>query len=100
VYSAGLNPSGAARLLPLPAEDCYFTLSNAWSVFTHLGQDQTEHYLREAARLLRPDGYPHATWFLFDKSAFPMMQTFLNALFINENERRRPSSTTEAGYVS
>jgi SAM-dependent methyltransferase len=84
VYSAGLNPEGAHRLLPLPAGDGEFSLFNAVSVFTHTAQDQAEHYLREAARVLRSDGYLHASFFLFDKSGFPMMQEFQNALYINE----------------
>jgi SAM-dependent methyltransferase len=84
VRNAGLNPAGAHRTLALPAPDAAFTLFNAISVFTHTTEDQAEHYLHEAARVLRPDGYLHATWFLFDKAAFPMMQPFQNALFINE----------------
>jgi SAM-dependent methyltransferase len=84
IHSPGLNPDGAHRVLPFPAGDGEFSLVNAISVFTHLAQDQAEHYLREAARVLRPDGYLHATWFLFDKTSFPMMQPFQNALFINE----------------
>jgi SAM-dependent methyltransferase len=86
IYNAGLNPQGEHRTLPLPAGDGEFTLFNAISVFTHSTQDQTEHYLREAARVLRPDGWLNATWFLFDKALFPMMQPFQNALFINETD--------------
>ena len=82
----GLNPEGEHRTLPLPAGDGAFTLFNAISVFTHSTQDQTEHYLREAARVLRPDGWLNASWFLFDKALFPMMQPFQNALFINETD--------------
>jgi SAM-dependent methyltransferase len=84
VFSPGLNPTGTARLARLPAEDGEFTLVQAWSVFTHLTQEQTEHYLREAARILRPDGFLHSTWFLFEKRYFPMMQDFQNTLFIND----------------
>jgi SAM-dependent methyltransferase len=86
VHNPGLNPRGARALLPFPAEDGSFTLVAAWSVFTHLLQDQAVHYLREAARVLRPDGYLLSTWFLFDKRVFPMMQDFQNALFINEQD--------------
>ena len=86
IYNPGLNPEGEHRTLPLPAGDGEFTLFNAISVFTHSTQDQTEHYLREAARVLRPDGWLHASWFLFDKALFPMMQPFQNALFINETD--------------
>ncbi len=84
VYNPGLNPSGAHRVLPLPAGAGEFSLVNAESVFTHTLQDQAEFYLREAARVLRPDGFVVTTWFLFDKRQFPMMQSFQNALYINE----------------
>ena len=84
IHSAGLNPDGRAHVLPLPLDDSEITLFNAFSVFTHTVQDQAEYYLREAVRVLRPTGALHATWFLFDKTAFPMMQDFQNALYINE----------------
>jgi hypothetical protein len=58
-------------------------LVEALSVFTHLTQPQVEFYLNEAARVLRPTGVLHSTWFLFDKTNFPMMHDFQNALYIN-----------------
>jgi len=70
--------------LPFPVADDQFTLVNAWSVFTHLTEPAARHYLHEAARILKPTGILHATWFLFDKTDFPMMQEFQNALYINE----------------
>jgi SAM-dependent methyltransferase len=108
VFSAGLNPTGAKRVDALPVDDDEFTLVQAWSIFTHLAQDQTEHYLREAARILRPDGFLHSTWFLFDKRFFPMMQEFQNTLFINEvdpsnaviyDRRWLPEAARSAGLV-
>lgn len=85
VYNFGFNPGRRKpRMLPLPASDGSFSLVNAHSVFTHLRQDEAEHYLREAARVLRPDGILRSTWFLFEKVDFPMMQDFQNALFIND----------------
>jgi SAM-dependent methyltransferase len=86
VYSPGLNPTATRRMAPFPVADGEFTLVQAWSVFTHLTQEQTEHYLREARRALRTDGCLHSTWFLFDKRYFPMMQDFQNTLFINESD--------------
>ena len=53
-------------------------------MFTHVTQYQCEHYLREVARVLKPDGVMLSTWFLFDKSHFPMMQDFQNTLYIND----------------
>jgi SAM-dependent methyltransferase len=86
VYNRGLNPSGAHENLPFPAPDRSVSLVNAWSVFTHVLEEQASHYLAECARVLRPDGFVHATWFLFDKTGFPMMQDFQNALFINHHD--------------
>ena len=86
IYNIGLNPNGGARTLPLPVGDGTISLFNAISVFTHSMQDQVEYYLHEAVRALKPEGALHATWFLFDKTVFPMMQDFQNALFINETD--------------
>jgi SAM-dependent methyltransferase len=48
-----INPS-------LPIEDKYFDLISAYSVFTHLDQDEMA-WLLELRRLLRPGGYLYAT---------------------------------------
>ena len=85
VFSAGLNPGeGKPDRAPFPAPDHSFTLVQAFSIFTHLTERQAPHYLAEVARILRPDGVLHSTWFLFDKRDFPMMQDFQNALYIND----------------
>ena len=39
-----------------------------------------------ANRVLRADGVMFATFFLFEKAYFPMMQDFQNALYINAND--------------
>lgn len=84
VANRGLNPAGLASQLPFPVEKHSASLAIAWSVFTHVNQEQATFYLGEAARVLRPGGLLVATFFLFDKGEFPMMQTFQNALFIND----------------
>jgi SAM-dependent methyltransferase len=85
VFSAGLNPGeGKPDRAPFPVAANSFTLVQAFSIFTHLTEGQAQHYLSEAARVLRPDGVLHSTWFLFDKRDFPMMQDFQNALYIND----------------
>ena len=87
VYNAGLNPDPSLTLVAsFPVEDDSITLLVAWSVFTHLVQSQAEYYLDEVARVLAPDGVIIATFFLFDKAYFPMMQEFQNALYINETD--------------
>jgi SAM-dependent methyltransferase len=85
VFNLSFNPSpGAPRTAPFPVEDHSISLLVAWSVFTHLTQDQCEHYLREVARVLQPKGVMLSTWFFFDKAGFPMMQDFQNTLYIND----------------
>ncbi len=84
VFQEFMNPDGTFDRLPLPAEDGAVTLFLAWSVFTHLLQDDAEFYLREISRVLAPGGAAMTTWFLFDKTAFPMMQDFQNALYISD----------------
>ncbi len=85
VFNLGFNP-GADKpsVLPFPAPDHGFTLVNAWSVFTHVSEEQAGFYMRECSRVLAKNGIFQSTWFLFDKSDFPMMQDFQNALFIND----------------
>ncbi len=85
-FNAGFNPEGKETLIPFPVADQSVTLVIAWSVFTHLLQDQIEFYLREISRVLRPEGYAVTTWFFFDKRLFPMMQSFQNALYINPRD--------------
>jgi SAM-dependent methyltransferase len=86
VYYAGFNPNAQRHSAPLPAGDGEFDLIIAISVFTHIAESTIGHYLRECARILRPDGVLRCTWFLFDKRYFPMMQEFQNALYINETD--------------
>ncbi len=69
---------------PFPTADDSQTLVIAYSVFTHLIQAHAEYYLEEVARVLAPKGAFHSTWFLFEKSLFPMMQEFQSALYIND----------------
>lgn len=84
VFNLGLNPGKDKPLFSsLPVQNRTVSLMVAWSVFTHLLENQVEYYLKEAARVLHPDGILWSTWFLFDKHNFPMMQEFQNALFIN-----------------
>ena len=78
--------AGSHGPIPFPVESRSMSLVNAWSVFTHLVESQARHYLCEVERVLREDGYFHSTWFLFDKSAFPMMQEFQNTLYINDTD--------------
>lgn len=87
VYNPGFNPDPALpRTMPFPVEDRSVTLLIAHSVFTHLLESQIGFYLGEARRVLRDDGIMLATFFLFEKRYFPMMQDFQNALYINPDD--------------
>lgn len=83
VYNRGLNPSGTANVMRFPTGDSSVTLLIAWSVFTHTVEPNAPYYLHEVARVLKRDGFAVTTWLLFDKSAFPFMKDFQNALYIN-----------------
>lgn len=85
VYNYHFNPGvEKPRMLSFPVEDHAFSLVEAWSVFTHLTEEQAVHYLREATRILAPGGVFHSTWFLFDKAdGFPMMTDSQNALYVS-----------------
>lgn len=86
VHNIGFNPQAQARQLPFPVAEGWASLVIAWSVFTHVLEAQALYYLREARRVLRPGGALFATFFLFDKRGFPMMQEFQNALYINDSD--------------
>jgi SAM-dependent methyltransferase len=52
------NPSGKSRPTDVvfPAEDGAIDLAFACSLFTHLFEEDAQHYLREVRRVLAPDG--------------------------------------------
>lgn len=86
VRNPQFNPTATETTARLPADDGRFTLAIAHSVFTHIIEDHCEHYLRECARTLATGGDFVSTWFTFDKAAYPMMQTFQNALYIHPGD--------------
>jgi SAM-dependent methyltransferase len=87
VFNPGFNPDPSLpRTAPFPADDGTVSLLLALSVFTHLTQEQAVAYLDEARRALRSDGVMLASFFLFEKAYFPMMQDFQNAIYINDSD--------------
>lgn len=68
VRNAQYRPDSGAEAtsygFPYPSDD--FDLALALSLFTHLRPDETEHYLRETARVLRPGGRLAGTFFLLN----------------------------------
>jgi SAM-dependent methyltransferase len=87
VFNPGFNPDPSLpHTASFPVEDGSVSLLLALSVFTHLTQDQVPRYLDETRRVLRPDGVMLASFFLFEKAYFPMMQDFQNAIYINDSD--------------
>ena len=64
--SPSYNPDGvsAPASYVFPFDDGAFDLILFISVFTHMLEEDMEHYLEEAARLLAPQGRVYATFFL------------------------------------
>ena len=69
LYNAAYNPEGKLRAedLSFPYPDEEFDLVFLFSVFTHLQTDDSERYLAEISRVLRPGGRVHATFFLLNR---------------------------------
>jgi len=85
VWNLGLGPDNTKQsTAPFPAPSGHFSLVVAHSVFTHVYKEQTEYYVAEIARILADDGIARTTWFLFDRSSFPMLFDFQVCLFVNE----------------
>lgn len=82
VFNAGLNPKGSKAHLAFPA-DGDFTFVNAHSVFTHIVEPDVRFAFGQCADRLAGDGAFRATWFLFDRAYFPMMQDFQHSLYVN-----------------
>jgi ubiquinone/menaquinone biosynthesis C-methylase UbiE len=68
VFNGAYNPRGT--ILPselrFPYEDDYFDFAFAISLFTHMHAGETEHYLHEMARVLRPGGRCLTTWLVLN----------------------------------
>ena len=85
VYSPSYAPENSLRLAaPLPGEDHAFSLVLAHSIFTHLSQAQSDYYLHEIARILKPGGLAFTSWFFFDRASFPFLGESRSCLFVDE----------------
>lgn len=84
IFNPGLNPEGVQQVNFELIDK--FSLINAHSVFTHILEDNVRFYFDQCVNSLEDDGILRSTWFLFDKSLFPMMQDFQNCLYINSDD--------------
>lgn len=68
IYNREYNPHGryTAREFILPFENGSFDFAFLTSVFTHMIPADSEHYVDELGRVLRPGGRLFSTWFLLN----------------------------------
>lgn len=71
LHNAEYNVGGgqSAATYRFPYEDGRFDVALAGSVFTHLQPFESEHYLDEVGRTLRPGGRFLCTWFLLNEES-------------------------------
>ncbi len=78
-----------AALLRFPYPDAAFSFAYAGSVFTHLLPPAAANYIREAARVLRPQGTLAATFFLLNDESRAL---------IDSGQAHMPLRTSGAGF--
>lgn len=68
LYNKTYNPTGRYRAheFPFPYADASFDFAILTSVFTHLLPRDTDHYVAELSRVLKPGGRVFATFFLLN----------------------------------
>src|SRR6266851_4587786 len=72
VFNAHYNPNGMPLhdyKIPIPNKS--IDLALAFSLFTHLNQEDAAHYFGELGRVLKPDGVALFTFFLLDERYDP-----------------------------
>jgi len=75
VHSRKYNPTGATQAAEytFPYEDDQFDFIFATSVFTHMWPDETQRYLSEMARVLKPGGRMLVTFFLLNDESLALI---------------------------
>lgn len=66
VHNAMYGMHQAKKHVPYPAETAFADVIVAISVWTHLPEDDARFYMREVARILRPDGHAFITMLSID----------------------------------
>jgi SAM-dependent methyltransferase len=79
-----------------PYDDGSFDFVAAQSVFSHLTPDSAANYIRETARVLRPDGIACTTWFWFgDQYTNDYAKTFV----LGDKTAQRDPANPEAAIA-
>jgi SAM-dependent methyltransferase len=110
LYNKRYNPRGAhaAADYRFPYEDARFDFVILTSVLTHLLEAETDHYLAETARLLKPFGRVLATFFLLDddtrgaiadgRAGLPFLDAHAHIAVVSE-EMPEEAVAFDAGWV-
>lgn len=82
LYNTMYNPKGRFKAgeFPFPYADASFDFVFLTSVFSHLLFDDTEHYISEIARVLRPGGRCFATFFLLNPESEELIKVGASTL--------------------
>jgi SAM-dependent methyltransferase len=104
VFNQRYNPSGTIRARDhvFPLADRSFDFVFLTSVFTHMYPDDTRHYLREIARLLRPTGRLFSTWFLLNPAQAALAgegRNLIDFRFAGSGYRTRDASVPESAVA-
>ncbi|MDP1785706.1 MAG: class I SAM-dependent methyltransferase [Nitrosomonas sp.] len=95
IFNHCYNPEGKHKAIEyqFPYQENAFDVACAASVFTHLLADDSERYLSETSRVLKPNGYFLGTFFLLNepsvtalrqqKSSLPFFHELKNCLVTN-----------------
>jgi SAM-dependent methyltransferase len=76
VANRDYNPAGSLdpNEYRLPYPDAHFDVVQLRSVFTHMGPREVHHYLRQIARVLRPEGRCLTTFNLLNPESLELMR--------------------------
>lgn len=111
LFHPRFHPGGAHRAAEyrFPYDDATFDVVAATSVFPHLLEEETAHYLTETARVLEPGGTLLATFFVLDDASREAIATgratfsFLDAgahVAVVSEERPDEAVAYEAGWLA
>ncbi|MEE9201898.1 MAG: methyltransferase domain-containing protein [Dehalococcoidia bacterium] len=102
IHNEQYTPGGKHRAYEyrFPYEDASFDVVFLASVFTHMVSADTEHYLSEIARVLRPGGRYLATFFIINSESLSLQQAGRSRFrFIQQPEGHYLEYPYEAGIA-
>ena len=86
VHHPTYAPHGKRKRRSLARYGRDFTLINVHSVFTHLFEAEVSYYLSQMATMVSARGVIRSSWYLFDRSCFPMLAANQHNLYVNADD--------------